>query len=179
MLEFTPTRSSKALLRVFKAIVDMNQSLSASGFDADNPNAQMNHAFHVLARLCKHDTLIVFISDFFGFDERCLIHVKNLALRNNLILAQVVDPLDKQISLNESVVVGNAEHQADVVFTESVKKKYKGLWVQQQALIEKSTRHSNVNHIQLNASMDLIPQLAASLYSGPGVRSEVEKDRDA
>lgn len=163
MLEFRPTRNNKTLLSVFHALVDLNNKLSAKGDSSTKPSEQMNHAFKVLARLCSHDALVIFLSDFSGFDDKCAVHVKNIAQRNKIILAQISDPLEQSISLGDDLLVGNAQSQASINLSEQVRLKFSNSWKTQQDFLESSTRHNNITHISLNAAKETAQQLQQAL----------------
>lgn len=163
MLEFTPSRSNRSLLAMFKMLVSMNNELSALGPDIEDPSLQMNHAFNVLARLCKHDALVVFLSDFSGFNDKCAVHVKNLALRNRLILAQIVDPLEQSISLAGNLLVGDSTCQAGITLTKKIRHAFAESWRQRQVLLENCVGHNNIKHIILNTSRGTARELSSAL----------------
>lgn len=108
--QFRPSRSKRMLMNSLARLSDMNNQLKADQREAPAPG-QLAAALDVAERMAGHDYLICIISDFAGWDSRCLASVKRLAQHNDLIASLVYDPLERDISRAASLVVSDGQYQ--------------------------------------------------------------------
>lgn len=105
-----PSRSTRMLMSSLGRLSEMNNQLKADQREAPAPG-QLAAALDVAERMAGHDYLICIISDFAGWDARCLASVKRIAQHNDLIASLVFDPLERDISRAASLVVSDGEYQ--------------------------------------------------------------------
>ena len=108
-----PSRRQASFLTVLAQMSRMNQSLRADQ-DGRAEAEQLATALEATERMAGHDHLICIVSDFHGWDERCLSSVKRMAQHNDLIAALVYDPLEKDISRASNLVVSDGHYQLQI-----------------------------------------------------------------
>ena len=62
-------------------------------------------------RMVGHDYLVIFISDFDGWNTQALAGIKRMTLHNDLLAGLVYDPLEQDISGAENLVVSDGQYQ--------------------------------------------------------------------
>ena len=108
-----PSRSQRSLMSVLGRISAMNQALRADQDSRANA-AQLAAALEATERMAGHDHLVCIISDFHGWDERCLSSVKRMARHNDLVAAMVYDPLEQDITRASKLVVSDGQYQLQI-----------------------------------------------------------------
>jgi uncharacterized protein (DUF58 family) len=108
--QFRPSRSRNMLMHALGRLSAMNGALRADQREASSPG-QLATALGIAERMAGHDYLICIVSDFAGWDERCLASVKRLAQHNDLVAGLVFDPLEQDISRAGSLVVSDGRYQ--------------------------------------------------------------------
>lgn len=112
LAEIRPRRSRAALDAFLTALADANSLLHA-----DAPPEQpmpMNNVLESVARIAKHDHLVVILSDFDEIDDETERHLSGIARHNDLLLALVSDPYAQDIPKGARFVVSDGELQAEI-----------------------------------------------------------------
>ncbi len=110
--EIKPRRSRSTVLQILQHTLDMNHLLAA-GRDQYRGTVQLNHCLREAERLCGHDYLLVLISDMAGWNDETVKRIKRLSRHNDIIAAQIYDPLEKQLP-NHQLVVSDGALQIEV-----------------------------------------------------------------
>jgi uncharacterized protein (DUF58 family) len=105
-----PARSERNLMAILAELSRMNQELRADTDTDPNPG-QLATALAVAERMMGHDSLLVIISDFDGWNAAALASVKRIAQHNDLIAALIYDPLEQDISTAANLVVSDGRFQ--------------------------------------------------------------------
>ncbi len=105
--EIKPRRSRATVLQILQQTLDMNHQLAA-GREQYKGAAQLNRCLREAERLCGHDYLLVLISDMAGWDDATVKRIKRLSRHNDIIAAQIYDPLEKQLPKDQLVVSDGA-----------------------------------------------------------------------
>jgi hypothetical protein len=113
MREARPARNQRKVLGWLGDLCEMNNALTARGAVRNNPDA-LHDALKLTERNVGHDYLVLLISDFYGWDERALKSIKTIAQHNDVICSLVFDPLERDISAADSLVVSDGEYQLEV-----------------------------------------------------------------
>ena len=71
-------------------------------------------ALRLLERSIGHDYLIVLISDFYGWDANTLKAIRSVKQHNDIICSLVFDPLERDISQAQSLVVSDGQYQLEI-----------------------------------------------------------------
>jgi uncharacterized protein (DUF58 family) len=105
-----PARSERNLMAILADLSRMNQELRADADTDPNPG-QLAAALAVAERMMGHDSLLVIISDFDGWNAAALASVKRIAQHNDLVAALIYDPLEQDISTAANLVVSDGRFQ--------------------------------------------------------------------
>lgn len=111
--EARPTRNEKRVMGWLGELTDMNNSLSVSRGHHSNP-AGLASALRVLERSIGHDYLVVLVSDFYGWSEETLDAIRRIRQHNDVISALVFDPLERDISKADKLVVSDGRFQLEL-----------------------------------------------------------------
>ncbi|MBL4574593.1 MAG: DUF58 domain-containing protein [Opitutaceae bacterium] len=113
IIEIRPERSKKTVMRILAELERANKALLEINRPKSN-QPQLNLVLKKTEQLCKHDTLIILISDFDGWNEESVKRVKRLSRHNDLIASYVFDPLEKTLPESQSLVVSDGSMQLEV-----------------------------------------------------------------
>jgi uncharacterized protein (DUF58 family) len=108
--QFRPARSSSKVMSLLSQLAKLNQQLRIDPDHQPRPE-QLSAALTMTERMVAHDTLIVIISDFDGWDAQALASIKRMAQHNDLIAGLVFDPLEQDISPATDLVVSDGRYQ--------------------------------------------------------------------
>jgi uncharacterized protein (DUF58 family) len=107
-------RGSRAtVLRILEHISQLNHLLRADSRMRPSPE-QLNTVLKSVARVCRHDALIVIASDFDGADEATGNLMLRLSRSNDVICCLAYDPLAVRLPPAEQLVVSNGELQVEL-----------------------------------------------------------------
>lgn len=107
----SPKRNRKNILRFFEHIVNRNNELKDS--KPANHKETSTTVFNKIRNIVTHDFLIVVISDFRRYSKDVIKNIAQMAQNNDIILAKVYDPLERDIPKTK-MVVGDAVKQLNV-----------------------------------------------------------------
>jgi uncharacterized protein (DUF58 family) len=110
LVQAKPARSERSLMAMLSNLSKMNRELRVDGDDPPSPE-QLPAALEIAERMIGHDSLLVIISDFDGWNAKALASVKRLAQHNDLIAGLVFDPLEQDISPAANLVVSDGRFQ--------------------------------------------------------------------
>ncbi len=112
-LEVKPTRNDRKVTGWLGDLVAMNNDLSVEPGRQSNPGALAN-ALRLLERSIGHDYLVVLVSDFYGWDEATFKTLSNINQHNDIICALIFDPLERDISRANRLVVSDGRYQLEI-----------------------------------------------------------------
>jgi uncharacterized protein (DUF58 family) len=112
-LEIRARRSERQLMTWLGDLTRMNNDLSVAPGHTSNP-AALADALRLLERRASHDHLVVIISDFYGWNEETLKIIKRVNRHNDIICSLVFDPLERDISQAQSLVVSDGHYQLEI-----------------------------------------------------------------
>ncbi|MBN9521585.1 DUF58 domain-containing protein [bacterium] len=110
---FHPERSRGAVMRVLRAVVEMNHALRA---DSPGPPApgMLNEALRRARTLAPHDGLVVVVTDADGHDAETRRLVTETARHNDVVVAFVFDPLEADLPAGGRLVASDGARQLEV-----------------------------------------------------------------
>ena len=111
--EVKPTRNDRKVTGWLGDLVAMNNDLSVEPGRQSNPGA-LTDALRLLERSIGHDYLVVLVSDFYGWDETTFKALSNINQHNDIICALVFDPLERDISRANRLVVSDGRYQLEI-----------------------------------------------------------------
>ena len=106
-------RSRATVLRILDRIAHQNHLLRADTPSQPNPE-RLNEVLESVARVCRHDALILIASDFDGADQRTRDLLLHLSHSNDVICCLTYDPLAVKLPPAEQLVVSNGELQVEL-----------------------------------------------------------------
>jgi uncharacterized protein (DUF58 family) len=112
-LEVKPTRNERKVMGWLGDLVKMNNALSVTAENGDNP-AALERALRQLERTVSHDYLVVLVSDFYGWNDNTLKTIRRISQHNDIICSLVFDPLERNISRANSLVVSDGKFQLEI-----------------------------------------------------------------
>lgn len=108
-----PSRAANSMMRWLDQMASMNQALG-SRLASTTTASGLEEALSTLQRHISHDGLVIIISDFEGWDERCLTRIKDIRQRNDVIAALVTDPLEHSVESADKLIVSDGYYQLAV-----------------------------------------------------------------
>jgi uncharacterized protein (DUF58 family) len=106
-------RSRANVLRILDRIVHQNRQLRGDSPVQSNPG-RLNDVLQAVARVCRHDALILIASDFDGADQTTRDLLLNLSRSNDVVCCLAFDPLAVKLPAAEQLVVSNGELQVEL-----------------------------------------------------------------
>jgi len=113
VVEIKPQRSRDQVMRILGEVVRKNQALRAGAGTAANPG-MFNEALRRLLPLVKHDALVTLISDVSGADDESVRLVTQINQHNDVILALVYDPLERDLPSVGRLTMSDESGQIEV-----------------------------------------------------------------
>ncbi|MEZ5504125.1 MAG: hypothetical protein R3E50_16255 [Halioglobus sp.] len=106
-VEVRPTRNARRVIGWLGDLCAMNRELTVTAGPGSSPDA-LAQALGKLERNVSHDYLVVLISDFYGWNQATLKTIRRISQHNDVICALVFDPLERDISRADKLVVSDA-----------------------------------------------------------------------
>jgi uncharacterized protein (DUF58 family) len=106
-------RSRATVLRILDRIAHQNHLLRSDSRSQPRPE-RLNQVLESVARVCRHDALILVASDFDGADEMTRDLLLHLSRSNDVICCLTYDPLAVKLPPAELLVVSNGELQVEL-----------------------------------------------------------------
>ncbi|MDG1065841.1 MAG: DUF58 domain-containing protein [Luminiphilus sp.] len=164
---YRPSRSPGALMRWLAELVSMNNQLVADSNEPSRSSA-LSEALQTLSRYLTHDSLVIVISDFDGWDDQCLSTVKAIRQSNDVIAALVTDPLERSLASADQLVVSDGAFQIQV---ESKKKaadaRFSAKFDAHIDRLGETFKRHEIPLISLTTESDIASQLLRQLGGNP------------
>ena len=103
-----PKRDRKNILRFLEKIVERNHGLEQSS--PVKFEEALKETMLKIRNIVSHDFLIIIISDFLRYSPEVIKFISHLAQHNDVILAKVFDPMERDIPAAK-IIVGDGEKQ--------------------------------------------------------------------
>lgn len=113
-----PQRSQQQVLKIFAEIVEQNHQLK-SGNENQNQALSLENMFEQLVRITTHDALVIFISDGYGWSDKCAQYVKSISQHNDILCCHVTDPLEHKLAQMSQMVISDGDLQVEVASQEA------------------------------------------------------------
>jgi hypothetical protein len=108
-----PQRSTKQVIEVLAEITKQNHQLQ-SGSTSEESNLSLERMFEQMLRVAGHDSLIIFVSDGYGWNDKCAEYVKSLTQHNDFVCCHVTDGLERQLAHMKQMVISDGNLQVEV-----------------------------------------------------------------
>ena len=94
---FTPQRSANHVLKLLNQVVMMNHQLKVGGARSSETK-MFAKLFHQINRVVKHDGLVIFLTDGYGYNTHSEEHIKTLCQHNDVVFCHISDPLEHRMA---------------------------------------------------------------------------------
>ena len=115
-------RSRATVLRILDRMVYQNRLLRADSPSQPKPG-RLNEIIEAVARICRHDALILIASDFDGADQTTRDLLLHLSRSNDVICCLTYDPLAVHLPPAEQLIVSDGELQVELSLGEEKMRK--------------------------------------------------------
>jgi uncharacterized protein (DUF58 family) len=164
---YRPSRSPGALMGWLANLVSLNHQLTADSSEPSRADALLG-ALKKLSRYLTHDSLVIIISDFDGWDDQSLAAIKAIRQSNDVIAALITDPLERSLATADQLVVSDGAFQIQV---ESGKKeadiRFKAKFDAHVDSLGESLKRHKIPLISLTTESDIANQLLRQLGGTP------------
>jgi uncharacterized protein (DUF58 family) len=113
--EVRPARSRAAVTRLLEVVVAHNNALRADSAARRAPS-RLNAALEAVARVARHDHVVIVISDFDGHDHDTRDLLLGLSLHNDVIAMLIYDPFLFELPSAGAMVVSDGDLQVELPF---------------------------------------------------------------
>jgi len=111
--EARPARSEKKVMGWLGDLANMNNELSVTSATESRP-AALEEALKATQRMVSHDYLVILVSDFHGWSDKALQSIRRISQHNDVISCMVFDPLERDISRADKLVVSDGFYQLEI-----------------------------------------------------------------
>lgn len=162
-LEAKPTRNERKVMGWLGDLTVMNNDLSVAPNRSSNPQG-LAQALQLLERSIGHDYLVVLISDFYGWDENTIKTIRRISQHNDIICSLVFDPLERDISNANSLVVSDGKFQLEIdPARQGLGEKFEASFQSSVALVQKELKRHQIPVLPVNTSSPVTEQLREKL----------------
>tara|TARA_B100001540_G_C15778797_1_gene629965 strand:- start:742 stop:1680 length:939 start_codon:yes stop_codon:yes gene_type:complete len=163
LVEVRPTRNPKRVMGWLGDLAHMNNALSVAPGHSSNP-AALADALRTLERTIGHDYLVVLISDFFGWNEATLAAIRRIGRHNDIICSLVFDPLERDISSAEKLVVSDGRYQLEIdPVNQGLGEKFEASFESSMARVQAELRRHQVPVLPIDTVTPSVEQLREKL----------------
>jgi uncharacterized protein (DUF58 family) len=113
IVEIKATRNERKVVGWLGDLAAMNNELNVDSHTQSNPGA-LTDALRLLQRSIGHDYLVVLVSDFYGWNDDTLKTIRSIGQHNDIICSLVFDPLERDISRADKLVVTDGRFQLEI-----------------------------------------------------------------
>ena len=162
-VEIKPRRSERVVMQILHQTVKMNNALNAS-LKIDSSNDQLNVALQKTGELCRHDALIILISDLQGWDDNTVKHIKRLSAHNDLIVPFVHDALEKDLPPPQRLIVSDGSSQIAIHSGhKSLQQDFESDFTSNISFLQSELKKYAVPVIEINTVQPVVDQLLLSI----------------
>lgn len=162
-LEVKPTRNERKVIGWLGDLTAMNNELTVTPGRNVNP-AGLNDALRLLERSIGHDYLLVLISDFHGWNDAALKTICRINQHNDILCALVFDPLERDISGANKLVVSDGKFQLEIdPQRQQLGKKFEASFESSVAHVQGELRRHNILVMPVDTVTSVSRQLQEKL----------------
>lgn len=162
-VEAKPTRNQRRVMGWLGDLTTMNNDLSVTGNSRSNPQALVQ-ALEMLERSVGHDYLVVLISDFYGWDSSTLDAICRIRRHNDVVCALVYDPLERDISRADKLVVSDGRYQLEIdPHRQGLGEKFEASFESSMAHVQGELKRHDISVIPIDTVTATVDQLREKL----------------
>lgn len=165
-VEIRPRRSQARAMAILEATCRMNQALRAEGGERSAPE-QLNRVLRRAARLATHDHLVVLVSDLDGADDETAGLLRRISRHNDVLVALIYDPLERQLPDASRLVVSDGDLQLEFDSSDgALRAEFERAFEEQLDTGRKELHKRNIPMLPLCTAEPIAAQLRALLSQG-------------
>lgn len=158
-----PSRAANSMMRWLDQMASMNQALG-SRLASTTTASGLEEALSTLQRHISHDGLVIIISDFEGWDERCLTRLKDIRQRNDVIAAVVTDPLEHSVESADKLIVSDGYYQLAVAKeSDETQRRFRQAFQRRLTDLTEDLKRHAIPLIPITTTTDVATQLQRQL----------------
>jgi len=162
-LEVKPTRSERKVMGWLGDLANMNNELSVTPGRSSNP-AALAQALQLLESSIGHDYLVVLISDFYGWDAQALKIIRSISQHNDIICSLIFDPLERDISRANNLVVSDGRYQLQIdPHEQGLGEKFEASFESSMAHVQGELKRHRIPVVPVDTSTPVSDQLREKL----------------
>jgi uncharacterized protein (DUF58 family) len=143
--EFRPRRGKQSVLRLIKALATHKPEAVTEQTDEQS----MEKVFRRMRRTAHPGSLVIFISDFRGFDEASERQLARIARHNDVLLLHIYDWLESQLPAGGNYRLGDGTRIVELNTRKAqVVQQYHSRYEQRIAYVQKFCRQQHMNWLQ-------------------------------
>lgn len=108
-----PKRSKNQVIQLMAEVTRQNHLLK-SGETGTEHHLSLEGMLEQLKRIVGHDALVIFITDGYGWNDKCNEYIKTISQHNEMIFCHVSDPLEHQLATMPQMVISDGDMQIEV-----------------------------------------------------------------
>ena len=162
-VEIKPRRSERGVMQILHQTVKMNKALNAN-YKVNSNDDQLNVALQKASELCRHDALIILISDLQGWDDNTVKYIKRLSAHNDFIVPFVHDALEKELPPQQRLVVSDGFNQIAVDSGhKGLQQDFQSDFASNISYLQTELKKYAVPVIEINTDVPVVDQILLSL----------------
>jgi len=162
-VEARPTRNARKVTGWLGDLATLNNRLSATARQGSDPDA-LARALLALERSVGHDHLVVLVTDFYGWNAITLKSIRRIARHNDVICALVYDPLERDISRADKLVVSDGRYQLQIdPVSHGLGEKFEASFASSVAHVQDELKRHDIPVLPIDTVAPVVDQLRESL----------------
>jgi len=159
--ELKPQSRSHGVLRYFHALTEVQHTTTA------NRGLNLNEALSQLRRLVRPGSLVYILSDFAGFTDDGLRHIRAIRQHNEVTCCPITDPLDLMLPASASglAAISDGQHTGYVELgSNSLRQRYAQQQQTQQQQLKQHINQLGCKWLPVSAAEPVLSQLERKWY---------------
>ncbi|WP_220754633.1 DUF58 domain-containing protein [Shewanella sp. KT0246] len=158
-------RGHKHLAQILHSVVKFNHQLGL-GNNSHNASDSINKGWRKIAQVCGHDSLIIYVGDGNGWNEKTTHLMKNIRRHNEVIACNIIDALEQKLPSMAQMVVSDGELQIQFDALGKTQQQYQQRIESQQTLYAKTATKYRVPLLTINTIKPVNIQLRNAFRRG-------------
>lgn len=166
-VDIKPGRHRAKVLQLLKNIEGFNQQLNRVTKSTPE-SASLNKVLRDAKRLVTHDHLVIVISDMAGWNNDSLKSLSQIAQHNDVIVVQVLDPMERQLPNKSGLIFSDGLLQLDVdANNNKIRNKFSQLQRQNKNLLQSELNKRGIHRFSMVTNVPTIDQLRQAMGMSP------------
>jgi uncharacterized protein (DUF58 family) len=158
-----PHRSRERVMQILKRVVEKNHALGAD-INLDSNAGQLNEVLKQASILARHDCLVCLVTDGDGIDSETRKHVTRISEHNDVLVAFIYDPLEKEMPAAGRLRFAGAEGQLELdTSSGKLRKAFQSDFEQKLERIKAASRRFSIPVLALQTTRPVPDQVRDAL----------------